>query len=52
MPIAWAVWGAGLALAVHQVGNPHLGIDRLPRPWLLRALGLVLTIAGAKLLFT
>src|SRR5947209_4305776 len=29
-----------------------LGVDRLPRPWLLRALGLVLVVAGAKLLFT
>jgi uncharacterized membrane protein YfcA len=29
-----------------------LGVDRLPRPWLLRTLGLVLTVAGAKLLFT
>lgn len=29
-----------------------LGVDRLPRPWLLRTLGAVLTVAGAKLLFT
>jgi uncharacterized membrane protein YfcA len=29
-----------------------LGVERLPRPWLLRALGAVLTVAGAKLLFT
>ena len=29
-----------------------LGIDRLPRAWLLRTLGAVLVIAGAKLLFT
>ena len=29
-----------------------LGIERLPRPWLLRTLGLVLVVAGAKLLFT
>jgi uncharacterized membrane protein YfcA len=29
-----------------------LGVDRLPRPWLLRALGMVLLVAGAKLLFT
>lgn len=28
-----------------------LGVERLPRPWLLRTLGLVLLIAGAKLLF-
>jgi uncharacterized membrane protein YfcA len=29
-----------------------LGVERLPRPWLLRTLGLVLLVAGAKLLFT
>jgi uncharacterized membrane protein YfcA len=29
-----------------------LGVDRLPRAWLLRTLGAVLLIAGAKLLFT
>ena len=29
-----------------------LGVERLPRPWLLRTLGLVLIVAGAKLLFT
>jgi uncharacterized membrane protein YfcA len=29
-----------------------LGVERLPRPWLLRALGMVLLVAGAKLLFT
>jgi uncharacterized membrane protein YfcA len=29
-----------------------LGIERLPRQWLLRTLGAVLLIAGAKLLFT
>ena len=29
-----------------------LGVERLPRPWLLRTLGAVLVIAGAKLLFT
>ena len=29
-----------------------LGVERLPRPWLLRTLGLVLAVAGAKLLFT
>lgn len=29
-----------------------LGVERLPRAWLLRALGLVLVIAGGKLLFT
>jgi hypothetical protein len=29
-----------------------LGVERLPRAWLLRTLGAVLTVAGAKLLFT
>lgn len=29
-----------------------LGVERLPRPWLLRTLGVVLLVAGAKLLFT
>jgi uncharacterized membrane protein YfcA len=29
-----------------------LGVERLPRPWLLRTLGAVLTVAGTKLLFT
>ena len=29
-----------------------LGVEHLPRPWLLRTLGAVLTVAGAKLLFT
>lgn len=29
-----------------------LGVERLPRAWLLRTLGLVLTVAGTKLLFT
>jgi uncharacterized membrane protein YfcA len=29
-----------------------LGVERLPRPWLLRTLGAVLIVAGAKLLFT
>src|SRR5881398_3465883 len=40
------------AVAAGALLGTWLGIDRLPRPWLLRALGLVLTIAGAKLLFT
>ena len=39
------------AVASGAVIGTWLGIDRLPRPWLLRTLGLVLTIAGAKLLF-
>ena len=46
LPIFLAAVGAGAVLGT------WLGVERLPRPWLLRALGLVLTIAGAKLLFT
>jgi uncharacterized membrane protein YfcA len=40
------------AVATGALVGTWLGVDRLPRPWLLRALGLVLTIAGAKLLFS
>src|SRR5205807_7008206 len=41
-----------LSVAAGAVIGTWLGVERLPRPWLLRLLGLVLTIAGAKLLFT
>jgi uncharacterized membrane protein YfcA len=41
----------GSVLAGALLGT-WLGVERLPRPWLLRTLGLVLTVAGAKLLFT
>ena len=41
-----------LSVAAGAVIGTWLGVERLPRPWLLRTLGLVLTIAGAKLLFT
>ncbi len=40
------------AVAGGAVLGTWLGVERLPRPWLLRTLGIVLTIAGAKLLFT
>jgi uncharacterized membrane protein YfcA len=40
------------AVAAGAVLGTWLGVERLPRPWLLRTLGLVLVIAGAKLLFT
>jgi uncharacterized membrane protein YfcA len=40
------------SVATGAVIGTWLGVERLPRPWLLRTLGLVLTIAGAKLLFT
>ena len=40
------------AVAAGAVIGTWLGVERLPRPWLLRALGAVLAIAGAKLLFT
>jgi hypothetical protein len=41
-----------LSVGAGAVLGTWLGVDRLPRPWLLRTLGLVLTIAGTKLLFT
>jgi uncharacterized membrane protein YfcA len=40
------------AVAAGALVGTWLGVERLPRPWLLRTLGMVLTIAGAKLLFT
>lgn len=40
------------SVAAGAVIGTWLGVERLPRPWLLRTLGLVLSIAGAKLLFT
>lgn len=46
LPIFLAAVGAGALLGT------WLGVERLPRPWLLRTLGAVLLIAGAKLLFT
>ena len=39
------------AVAAGAVLGTWLGVERLPRPWLLRTLGLVLLVAGAKLLF-
>lgn len=41
----------GSVLAGALLGT-WLGVERLPRPWLLRTLGAVLVIAGAKLLYT
>lgn len=41
-----------IAVAAGALLGTGLGVERLPRPWLLRTLGLVLSIAGAKLLFT
>ena len=46
IPLFLAAAGTGALLGT------WLGVDKLPRPWLLRSLGLVLTIAGAKLLLT
>jgi uncharacterized protein len=40
------------AVAAGALVGTWLGVERLPRPWLLRTLGLVLLVAGAKLLFT
>lgn len=46
MPILVSAAGIGALLGV------WLGVSKLPRPWLLRLLGLVLAIAGYKLIFT
>lgn len=46
LPIFLASVGAGALIGT------WLGVERLPRPWLLRTLGLVLTVAGTKMLFT
>jgi uncharacterized membrane protein YfcA len=46
LPIFLAAVGAGALIGT------WLGVERLPRAWLLRTLGLVLLVAGAKLLFT
>ena len=40
------------AVAAGALVGTWLGVERLPRPWLLKTLGLVLLIAGAKLLLT
>ncbi|HEU4809500.1 MAG TPA: sulfite exporter TauE/SafE family protein [Sphingomicrobium sp.] len=39
------------AVAVGAALGTWLGVERLPRAWLLRTLGFVLLVAGAKLLF-
>jgi uncharacterized membrane protein YfcA len=39
------------AVALGAMLGTWLGVERLPRPWLLRTLGVVLLVAGAKLLF-
>ena len=46
LPVFLAAVGGGALLGT------WLGVDRLPRPWLLRTLGAVLLIAGGKLMFT
>jgi len=45
LPVLLAAVAAGALLGT------WLGVEKLPRPWLLRALGLVLAIAGSKLVF-
>jgi uncharacterized membrane protein YfcA len=40
------------AVAIGALLGTWLGVGKLPRPWLLRFLGAVLLVAGAKLLFT
>lgn len=46
LPFFLVAVGAGALLGT------WLGVERLPRPWLLRTLGAVLLVAGSKLLFT
>jgi uncharacterized protein len=46
LPLFLAAVGVGALLGT------SLGVERLPRPWLLRTLGAVLIVAGTKLLFT
>jgi len=46
LPLFLVAVGAGALLGT------WLGVERLPRPGLLRTLGAVLVVAGAKLLFT
>jgi uncharacterized membrane protein YfcA len=41
-----------VAVGAGAVMGTWLGVERLPRPWLLRTLGAVLLVAGSKLLFT
>ncbi len=41
-----------VAVGLGALIGTWLGVERLPRPWLLRTLGAVLIVAGAKLLFT
>jgi uncharacterized membrane protein YfcA len=41
-----------VAVAVGAVAGTWMGLHRLPRPWLLVVLGIVLLLAGAKLIFT
>lgn len=40
------------AVAIGALVGTWLGVERLPRTWLLRLLGVVLVIAGAKMLLT
>jgi len=41
-----------LCVALGALVGTWLGVERLPREWLLRTLGLVMIVAGTKLLFT
>ena len=41
-----------ISVAAGALIGTWLGVERLPRPWLLRTLGAVLVVAGAKLAFT
>jgi uncharacterized membrane protein YfcA len=50
LPSAVPIFAA--AVVAGALLGTWLGVGKLPRPWLLRFLGAVLLVAGAKLLFT
>lgn len=50
LPSALPIFAA--AVVAGALVGTWLGVGKLPRPWLLRFLGAVLLVAGAKLLFT
>jgi uncharacterized membrane protein YfcA len=50
LPSAIPIFAA--AVVVGALLGTWLGVGKLPRPWLLRFLGAVLLVAGAKLIFT
>jgi len=50
LPSALPIFAA--AVVAGALLGTWLGVGKLPRPWLLRFLGAVLLVAGAKLIFT